>query len=189
MDSASLLADLRNAALRRDWNDCQAAASALLAMLEPTTALRLARAEVRKRLPSFARQYLGEAWPQRILDGLEAWPDVLPQRPPIVDHDRPGANNFHSAMEALVDAHGQLLDSNARAEKATDAIAGAIMAEMDAQWGTRFPERWELRHRAARADTIPEDPSVLFEMMNDPDIAVLDRESWMGVAEALEQVV
>lgn len=173
---------LRGAAVSRDWNGCRDAVSALVTNLQPRTALKLACAVVRRRLPAFLSSEPGVSWPETVLDSIEGEREVADV--PVAEYDGPGANNYHAALESLVKAARHVGEPPTLAAMVVNAVSEAIMAGMVAHWGLQNLDRWDLWYKQALSGEAPEAADLLIGMMSDRDIAALERQSWMEVADA-----
>jgi hypothetical protein len=169
---------LIHAAHARDWNAARAAVEALVASLPADAAIALARAEVVRRLPAFEAHHPGSAWPRSYLEGEPGVEAIVEDEWP-----GPGGNNFASAIAHLDDAvHAT---DAARPAHVVDAIASAIMAEISAAWGARFPERWRGWYDTALLADGSADWRVLFDMRDDPDRRERFVAAWLAVADAI----
>lgn len=192
MNPSESLAALRNAAESGDWNGCKKATMALGRLISPRQLIGIACAEMRRRLPAFLRSQPRVTWPDQILARLEAGeaPELAILR--IEEYPGPGANNYHTALEMLMEAARYRDDDEAKSiERSVDAIAGAIMAALAENWGSRSRERWNLWYEATASDPSSVDENVvgtLVDMSRDPEIVAMKRQSWMDVAGVFERV-
>lgn len=188
MSSATeTLKALRDAARRRDWNACRAAAEAALSRLPAPQILGLAHQEVQRRLPLFERHHPNVNWPRDWLGMLAAGsPRALDEASPEVwgETPGPGGGNFRKAVLALSQA-AAAEDGAQRAARAVEAIAEAVMAEMMETGGSAHREVWDRWYRDALADAEPSEPGALLTLMNDPRVAAIELAAWNRLADEL----
>ena len=195
---ADLPAKLRDAAQRREWNECWETVEIALARLSISQILALAHRQVQRRLSLFERHHPDIHWPREWLDALgsgtstvldEAAPEVLQDAP------GPGGNNFATAVQALARA-SKAATSTKCAAYAARAIRGAIMAEEVECAGSEAPELWrrwyenELRINAAaekgeESDAEP-NPFPFYKIMKTPKVAAVELAAWNALADELE---
>lgn len=175
MTTQAALDTLVRAARARDWATARAATEALVAAMPAEDAVALARAEVARRLPAFEAHHPDATWARAYLEGAPGGAVVTDDEWP-----GPGGNNFAAAVEAL-DRAAHATDAT-RPTQVVEAIASAIMAELAAAWGARFPERWRRWYVDARGGDEPGDPSALVDMMADEQTAARDVAAWLAVA-------
>jgi len=181
------LAALRDAAQRRDWNDCHDALQALLERLPVPAMLRIAHAEVARRLPIFERDHPQMCWPRVWLDALatgepfafdEGAPGVLDEAP------GPGGNSFTEAVRQL--ALAKAADGPQCIKHVREALTRAIGAETKEAGARDRRELWDLWFQEALADS--EEYKyywVLDEIANDPKAVAAWHASWNRLADEL----
>lgn len=181
-----LLTTLREAAQRRDWNGCHDATEALLARLPVPTMLRLAHAEVKRRLPLFERHHPNMHWPRVWLDALasgapftfdESTPEVLEEAP------GPGGNNFAESVRQL--ALAAAATGEPQITHVREAISGAIMAEMAETGGSAHRELWDLWFQDGLTGEASLYPDAMVKVMNDPKVVAVDLAAWNRLADEL----
>jgi hypothetical protein len=100
----------------------------------------------------------------------------------------PGVNNYLAAVEALVRASQRRNVPEGCAADVAEAMAGAVMASITADWGMRHRDLWDQWYATERSGETPPQEVLLgtMEMMKDLQVAALERDSWRDVANAFE---
>jgi hypothetical protein len=167
---------LREAIEQRDWNAVRAALQQPLSMLAPSELHDLVRGQLLARLPNFEREHPGVVWARALLTQGIGVP------PPDGEYAGPGGNNFDHAIAAFV-ASQHAADGSERTLHAIDALAEAVMSELCARWGAKFPDRWQAWYRNALSGTEASAPDTLLDMMNDPAIKQAEHRAWSDIAD------
>jgi hypothetical protein len=152
--------------------------------------LRLAHAEVQRRLPVFERHHPHMHWPRVWLDALantapfkfdESTPEVLEEA------SGPGGNNFAEAVRQL--ALAAAATGERQITHVIEAISGAIMAEMAETGGSMHRELWDLWFQDGLTGDEPRYPSAMVNVMNDPNVVAVDLAAWNRLADELAEAL
>ena len=181
-----LLTTLRESAQRRAWNACRDTAEALLARLPVATMLRLAHAEVLRRLPLFERHHPHMHWPRVWLEALatgapfnfdESTPEVLEEAP------GPGGNGFTEAVRQL--ALAAAAEGLQRIKHILESITRTIMSERTEAGARERREIWDLWFQEALAAEGHNYSWVLRELSRDPQAVAAELAAWNRLADEL----
>jgi hypothetical protein len=114
---------------------------------------------------------------------------LQPRDFPLLEFEEPGGNNYLAAVEALVQASHHRDDPKACATSLAEAIAGAIVATLAEHWGLQHRDLWDQWYSAERRGDTPPSNVILgmTQKMKDPQVAALEREAWLEVADAFER--
>lgn len=179
------LHELRNAAEARDPERCQFLLKTLFMELDFYLALAVVIERARSYLETFETYYPDGLFARQILMQMVNTGTAPARLPPEAqrDFEYPGAANF---MKALVDmAHAlQPGPLPPRIGYLVSATVNAIMAELVEHYYGPRPEAWALV-RAAPAE--PAASEIAYAFWTDDDIALLDADGWLQVADSIEQ--
>ena len=181
----SSLDKLRNAAEARDPERCQFLLKSLFMELDFYLALAVAIERARSFLETFETYTPDGVFARQILMQMVNTGTAPPRLPPEAQRDfaYPGAANF---MKALTDlAHAlQPGPLPPRIGYLVSATVNAIMAELVEHYYGPRPQAWA-QVRAAPAE--PAAGEIAYAFWTDDDIALLDSDHWLQVADSIER--
>lgn len=177
-----LLTTLREAAQRGDWNACCDATKVLLSRLTALTMLRIAHAEVQRRLPIFERNQPHMHWPRVWLEALatgapftfdESTPEVLEEAP------GPGGNSFVEAVQQL--ARAAAAGGESYTKHVMEAIACGISSERTEAGGSKHRELWDRWFQDATTTHEGSYSWVLEKIAREPETVAAELAAALGV--------
>ncbi len=180
----SALEELRRAAELRDPERCQFLLKTLFMQMEFYHALAVVVEQARAYLPTFEAAYPDGQFARQILMQMVNTGTAPARLPPEAqrDFDYPGAANY---MKALADM-ARALQPGAlpgRIGYLVSATANAIMAILVEQYYGRRSEAWiVVRSQPAS----PPAQQIAYQFWTDDEVALLDTDAWLQVAEAIE---
>ncbi len=187
MSDQASIEQLRNAAEARDPERCQFMLKSLFMELDFYLALAVAMERARSFLETFETYYPDGVFARQILMQMVNTGTAPARLPPeaLRDFEYPGTANF---MKALADlAHAlQPGPLPPRIGYLVSATVNAIMAELVEHYYGPRPQAWA-QVRAAPAD--PAASEIAYAFWTDEDIALLDTDHWLQVAEGIEQLL
>ena len=178
------LNQLRAAADKRDPERCQFLLKTLFMDMEFYHALAIAVERARGYLDTFEAAYPQGVFARRILMQMVNTGTAPARLPPeaLRDFEYPGAANY---MKALADL-ARALQPGAlpgRIGYLVSATANAIMAELVEQYYGRRPEAWAIAREQPTSDAARD---IAYAFWTDEEVALLDTDAWLQVAEAIE---
>ncbi len=180
---AKRLDELRLAAETRDPERCQFLLKALFMELDFYLAVAVAVERSQCYLEAFERYCADGQFARQILMQMVNTGTAPSSLPPAAqrDFEYPGAANFMKALADLARAlqQGPLPP---RIGFLVSATVNAIMAELVEQYYGRRMEAW----RVVRAQE-PEAQAVAYAFWTDEEVALLDTDHWLQVADAVER--
>lgn len=182
--NTSALEELRAAAELRDPERCQFLLKALFMQMEFYHALAVVVEQARAYLPSFEAAYPDGGFARQILMQIVNTGTAPARLPPeaLRDFDYPGAANY---MKALADM-ARALQPGAlpgRIGYLVSATANAIMAVLVEQYYGRRSGAWAI---ARGQPASPAAQQIAYQFWSDDEVALLDTDAWLQVAEAIE---
>lgn len=173
----------------RDWNEIREHLTDILRVLSYKEAISVALEQVQQRISGFEHYNASMSEPRVILDqiasNLES--DISTMHnisiSPDLDNDyeNPGANNYVTAVKCLLNSIGTR-GSKQSIEYLADAIANAIMSQMDKEWGSKNPATWNAwYHRNDPSTTTKASNLSQVSIMDDPVVVKIEQDSWMDV--------
>lgn len=179
-----LLRQLREAADARDPERCQFLLKALFMDLEFFSALAVAVERAQSFLETFELYYPDGQFARKILTQMVNTGTAPSRLPPEAqrDFDYPGAANYMKALSDLAHAlqPGPLPP---RIGFLVSATVNAIMAELVEHYYGRRMDDW----RALRAHEASAEARVIaYAFWTDEEVALLDTDHWLGVADSVE---
>lgn len=176
---------LRIAAEARDPERCQFLLKRLYMELDFYLALAVVIERARSFLETFERYYPKGVFARQILMQMVNTGTAPARLPPeaLRDFEHPGAANF---MKALADlAHAlQPGPLPPRIGYLVSATVNAIMAELVEHYYGPRPGDWA-QFRAAPGE--PESSEIAYAFWTDEDVALLDTDGWLQVADGIER--
>lgn len=173
---------LRDAAEERDPERCQFLLKALFMDLDFYLALAVVIERARSFLETFETYYPDGIFARQILMQMVNTGTAPARLPPeaLRDFEHPGAANF---MKALADmAHAlQPGPLPPRIGYLVSATVNAIMAELVEQYFGPRPQTW------AQFRAEPENSEIGYAFWTDEDVALLDTDHWLQVADSVER--
>ena len=183
MDSTPL-DQLRHAAETRDPERCQFLLKALFLDMDFYPALGIVVEQARGYLDTFEAAYPDGVFARRILMQMVNTGTAPARLPPeaLRDFDYPGAANFMKALADLAQAL-QPGDLPPRIGYLVSATVNAIMAQLVEQHYGRRMDAWQVVR--AEPDS-PEALKIAYAFWTDDEVALLDTDAWLQVAEGIE---
>ena len=183
-DSATL-DQLRQAAEARDPEQCQFLLKTLFMGMEFYLALAVVIERAQSFLDSFETYYPDGQFARQILMQMVNTGTAPARLPPqaLRDFEYPGAANY---MKALADlAHAlQPGPLPPRIGYLVSATANAIMAELVEHYYGRRMDDWAM----VRAEpTAPAAQEIAYRFWTDEEVALLDTDHWLGVADSIQR--
>ena len=181
---AVILRQLRAAAETRDPERCQFLLKTLFMDLEFYLALAVAVERAQGFLETFELYYPDGGFARQILTQMVNTGTAPSRLPPEAQRDftYPGAANFMKALSDLAHA----LQPGAlppRIGFLVSATVNAIMAELVEHYYGRRMDAW----RALRAnEASAEARAIAYAFWTDEEVALLDSDHWLGVADSVE---
>ena len=176
---------LRDAAEARDPERCQFLLKTLFMDLDFYLALAVVIERARSFLETFETYYPAGVFARQILMQMVNTGTAPSRLPPeaLQDFEYPGAANY---MKALADlAHAlQPGPLPPRIGFLVSATVNAIMAELVEHYYGPRPQAWA-QVRAAPAEPVANE--VAYAFWTDEDVALLDTDSWLQVADSIER--
>lgn len=187
MSSLPAIEQLRKAAEARDPERCQFLLKTLFMELDFYLALAVVIERARSFLLTFETYYPDGVFARQILMQMVNTGAAPPRLPPeaLRDFERPGAANFMKALSDLAHAlqPGPLPP---RIGFLVSATVNAIMAELVEHYYGPRPQAWA-KVRAAPAEPAASD--IAYGFWTDEDIALLDTDHWLQVADSIERLL
>lgn len=184
MPAKGSLKRLRQAAENRDPEQCQFLLKSLFMEMEFYLAVAVVVERAQSFLETFEHYYPDAGFARQILMQMVNTGTAPARLPPqaLRDFDYPGAANYMKALSDLAHAlqPGPLPP---RIGYLVSATVNAIMAELVEHYYGRRMEHWVL----VRED--PESPAareIAYAFWTDDEIALLDTDHWLQVAESIE---
>jgi len=193
-DYAADIAALRLAAEKREHDQAQFLLKRLLQQLDFLVALAVSIERAQAYLLTFERQYPTETWARTLLLGIvsfgQAPDDRIAQMALSQDFGEPGAMNFLKALYDITQAMQSKYSGQARVGFMVSAVVNANMAELVQHWYADRPTEWARVRQdqlsASGGTTDPEAERIALQFWLDEDIALLDEDGWMLVADSVE---
>lgn len=193
-DHAADIKALRLAAEQREHEQAQYLLKRLLQHLDFLIALAVPIERAQAYLPTFEHQYPQEAWARTLLLGIvsfgQAPDDSIPRLALEKDFSQPGAMNFLKALYDITQAMQSKHSGQARIGFLVSAVVNANMAELVYHWYADRQAEWErVRNNQLNAATGTSDPKaeqIALHFWLDEDVALLDEDGWMLVADSVE---
>lgn len=184
MTSQESLDQLRKAAEARDPERCQFLLKSLFMDMEFYSALAVVIERARAFLPAFEHYYPDGAFARQILMQMVNTGRAPSRLPPeaLRDFEYPGAANFMKALADLAHAlqRGPLPP---RIGFLVSATVNAIMAELVEHYYGRHIDQWQILRENPEG---PEARDIAYQFWMDEDVALLDTDHWLGVADSIE---
>ncbi|MCY4020330.1 MAG: hypothetical protein OXG39_13060 [Chloroflexi bacterium] len=184
MPAKGSLNRLRHAAAKRDPEQCQFLLKTLFMEMEFYLAVAVVVERAQSFLETFEHYYPDAGFARQILMQMVNTGTAPARLPPqaMRDFEYPGAANYMKALSDLAHAlqPGPLPP---RIGYLVSATVNAIMAELVEQYYGRRMEHWGI----VRND--PESPQareIAYAFWTDEEIALLDTDHWLQVAESIE---
>lgn len=184
MTSLARLEQLRSAAEARDPERCQFLLKSLFMGMEFYLALAVVIERTQAFLPAFEHYYPDGGFARQILKQMINTGTAPSRLPPeaLRDFEYPGAANFMKALADLAHAlqQGPLPP---RIGYLVSATVNAIMAELVEHYYGRHMDHWQIVREN------PEDPEareIAYQFWMDEEIALLDTDHWLQVADSIE---
>ena len=182
---ADTLRQLRDAAEARDPERCQFLLKSLFMAMDFYIALAVVIERAQTFLDTFELHCRDGDFARRILRQMVNTGTAPARLPPEAqrDFEFPGAANYMKALSDLAHAlqPGPLPP---RIGYLVSATANAIMAELVEQYYGRRLEAWA---RIRQADAEAEAQQIAYDFWTDADVALLDTDHWLQVAESIER--
>ena len=184
MNQQSTLEQLRDAAEARDPERCQYLLKSLFMDMEFYSALAVAVERAQSFLETFEHYYPDGQFARQILTQMVNT-GTAPSRLPSEAHqdfEYPGAANYMKALSDLAHAlqPGPLPP---RIGYLVGATVNAIMAELVEHYYGRRMDAW----RAVRENPeTPEARNIAYAFWTDEEVALLDTDHWLGMADSIE---
>ncbi len=179
------LEKLRQAAEARDPERCQFLLKTLFMDLDFYLALAVVIERARTFLETFETYYPDGVFARRILMQMVNTGAAPARLPPeaLRDFEYPGAANFMKALSDLAHAlqPGPLPP---RIGYLVSATVNAIMAELVEHYYGPRPGAWATVRAAPEA---PAASAIAYAFWTDEDIALLDSDAWLQVADSIER--
>jgi len=184
MCSIPKIEQLRDAAESRDPERCQFLLKTLFLDMEFYPALGVAVERARGFLETFERYYPDGGFARQILTQMVNTGTAPPRLPPEAqrDFEQPGAANFMKALSDLAHAlqPGPLPP---RIGYLVSATVNAIMAELVEHYYGQRLDAWQVVRGTPDTARARE---IAYAFWLDEDVALLDIDHWLSVAEGLE---
>lgn len=185
MCSSVSIQKLRAAAEKRDPEQCQFLLKTLFMEMEFYLALAVAIERAQSFLETFEHYYPDAGFARPVLTQMVNTGTAPARLPPEALHDfkAPGAANYMKALSDLAHAL-QAGPLPPRIGYLVSATVNAIMAELVEHYYGRRMNQWTL----VRED--PEAPGareIAYAFWTDEEIALLDTDHWLQVAESIEK--
>lgn len=184
MSSLLAIDQLREAAEARDPERCQFLLKTLFMDMEFYTALAVAIERAQSFLETFELYYPDGQFARRILTQMVNTGTAPSRLPPEAerDFDYPGAANYMKALSDLAHAlqPGPLPP---RVGYLVSATVNAIMAELVEHYYGRRLQAWRILR--AKPDA-PAARQIALGFWTDEEVALLDTDHWLGVADSIE---
>ena len=183
-DSAKTLLQLRQAAEKRDPERCQFLLKTLFMDMEFYHALAIVVERARGYLDTFEAAHPDGVFARRILMQMVNIGTAPARLPPeaMRDFEYPGAANFMKALADLARAL-QPGDLPPRVGFLVSAAVNAIMAELVEQYYGPRLEAWAIARGEPTSDAARD---IAYAFWTDEEVALLDTDAWLQVAEAIE---
>lgn len=176
---------LRRSAEKRDPEQCQFLLKTLFMELEFYLALAVVVERAQVFLETFERAYPDARFARQILMQMVNTGTAPSRLPPeaLRDFDYPGAANYMKALSDLAHAlrPGPLPP---RIGYLVSATVNAIMAELVEHYYGRRLDHWGLVREDPESSRARE---IAYAFWTDEDIALLDTDAWLQVAESIER--
>ncbi len=184
MREQSTIDKLRQAAEARDPERCQFLLKTLFMDMEFYPALAVAIERAQSFLETFEHYYPDGTFARQILMQMVNTGAAPARLPPEAQQDfaYPGAANYMKALSDLAHAlqPGPL---PARIGYLVGATANAIMAELVEHYYGRRMDAWQVvRQNPETAEA----RDIAYAFWSDEEVALLDTDHWLGVADAVE---
>ena len=184
MSSNTTLDQLRTAAEARDPERCQFLLKSLFMGMEFYLALAVVIERAQAFLPAFEHYYPDGGFARQILMQMVntgAAPSSLPPEA-LRDFEYPGAANFMKALADLAHAlqQGPLPP---RIGYLVSATVNAIMAELVEHYYGRHMDHWQIVRENPES---PRAHEIAYLFWTDEDVALLDTDHWLQVADSIE---
>ena len=184
MTSLESLDQLREAAEARDPERCQFLLKSLFMGMEFYLALAVVIERARAFLPAFEHYYPDGRFARQILMQMVntgAAPSSLPPEA-LRDFEYPGAANFMKALADLAHAlqQGPLPP---RIGYLVSATVNAIMAELVEHYYGGHMDHWQIVRENPES---PRAREIAYQFWTDEDVALLDTDHWLQVADSIE---
>ena len=184
MTSLASLDQLRQAAEARDPERCQFLLKSLFMGMEFYLALAVVIERARAFLPAFEHYYPDGGFARQILMQMVNTGTAPSRLPPeaLRDFEYPGAANFMKALADLARAlqQGPLPP---RIGFLVSATVNAIMAELVEHYYGRRMDQWQIARDNPESQ---EARAIAYQFWMDEDVALLDTDHWLGVADSIE---
>jgi hypothetical protein len=178
------LEQLRVAAEARDPDRCQFLLKSLFMGMEFYLALAVVIERASAFLPAFEHYYPDGAFARQILMQMVNTGTAPARLPPeaLRDFETPGAANFMKALSDLAHAlqPGPLPP---RIGYLVSATVNAIMAELVEHYYGQNMDHWNTVRDNPES---PEARQIAYQFWTDEDVALLDTDHWLGVADSIE---
>lgn len=185
MESLTDLQKLRKAAEARDPEQCQFLLKTLFMRMEFFIAFAVVVERAQSFLETFETYYPDAKFARQILLQMVNTGTAPAKLPPqaLRDFEHPGGANY---MKALADmAHAlQPGELPPRIGYLVSATVNAIMAELVEHYYGEHIDQWQFVRQH------PDDPKTLeiaYQFWTDADVALLDSDHWLEVADSIEQ--
>jgi len=180
---------LREAAENRDHDQAQFVLKRLLQQLDRLVALAVPIERIQTFLPTFEQYYPDEEWVRKTLLSIvtygQAPDDNIVQMAFQQDFSKPGAGNFLKALYDIIQAMQDKHAPQARVGYMVSAVVNANMAELVHFWYADQQAAWE-KMRRKTIDSDSETSQIALAFWMDQDVALLDEDGWMLVADSVE---
>lgn len=185
MAQASTLDQLRRAAEARDPERCQFLLKSLFMEMDFYHALAVVIERAQSFLETFELYHSDGGFARQILMQMVNTGTAPARLPPeaMQDLDFPGGSNYMKALSDLAHAlqQGPLPP---RIGYLVSATVNAIMAELVEHYYGRRPDDWTL---VREQPTEPRAHKIAYAFWTDEEVALLDTDHWLQVADSIEQ--
>ena len=185
MPAKASLGQLRQAAEKRDPEQCQFLLKTLFMELEFYLAVAVVVERAQSFLETFEHYYPDAGFARQILMQMVNTGTAPSRLPPqaLRDFEYPGAANYMKALSDLAHAlqQGPLPP---RIGYLVSATVNAIMAELVEHYYGRRMEHWGLVREDPESSEARE---IAYTFWTDEEIALLDTDHWLQVAESIEE--
>lgn len=185
MSQPEALERLRQAAETRDPEQCQFLLKTLFIGMEFYPALAVVIERTQSFLETFETYYPDGIFARQILMQMVNTGTAPTRLPPEAqrDFEYPGAANYMKALSDLAYAlqPGPLPP---RIGYLVSATVNAIMAELVEHYYGQCPEAWAL---VRQKPTSPEASEIAYTFWTDEEVALLDSDHWLQVADSIER--
>ncbi len=185
MPSDSVVNQLRQAAEKRDPEQCQFLLKTLFMEMEFYLAVAVVVERAQSFLETFEHYYPDARFARQILMQMVNTGTAPSRLPPqaLRDFEYPGAANYMKALSDLAHAlqQGPLPP---RIGYLVSATVNAIMAELVEHYYGRRMEHWALVREDPESSEARE---IAYAFWTDEEIALLDTDHWLQVAESIEE--